>query len=490
MEENMKPGKWCSLNRLFGVLLVLAPVITHAGWARTYGGADADFGYSIQQTSDGDYIVVGNTKSFSSDSSAIPSYDLWLLKVDENGNTVWTRTYGGTGYANGYHIQETSDTGYIITGIIENQSYGDMDLWLLKTNSNGDTLWTRIYGMESLFDRGQYVYEMENGGYMVFGETSSFGAGEMDVWILRMDADGDTLWTRTYGGEEDDWLTCVQPTGQPIWTYCEMLVESWSPSLGGNQLVKIDTTGEIYSDHTIDGNLTYMQEAWGGGYVVTGWWSTAPDDPANVVLAKTDIWDPEQYEWIETWGEAGQVDKGICVEPIYNETSCYIVTGGWDCYGSTMGDVFLSKRVTFGGEGENWTRVYGGNESDGGVRVLQTDDGGYIVLGTTESFGAGKSDIWLIKIDSLGYIGVEEPITLETHPDWLVANPIGRTVTLRASEASLPLDLAVFDASGRQVDEIRLSSGTVQWGQGQPTGVYFIRQMSENPITHKVVLVR
>ncbi|MFQ5868905.1 MAG: hypothetical protein ACE5JC_03275, partial [Candidatus Zixiibacteriota bacterium] len=119
----------------------------------------------------------------------------------EPGDTLWTRAYGGSGYDRGYSVQQTSDGGYIIAGYTESFGAGDYDVYLLKTDSSGDTLWTRTYG-GSDWDRGYCIQQTSDGGYIITGESWSFGAGYSDVYLLKTDSSGDTLWTRTYGGSD------------------------------------------------------------------------------------------------------------------------------------------------------------------------------------------------------------------------------------------------------------------------------------------------
>jgi hypothetical protein len=164
-------------------------------WTKWYGGTWAsDLAWSIQQTSDSGYIIVGFTASFGAG-----SYDIWLLKTDENGDTLWTKTYGGTSWDYGFSIDQTTDGGYIVTGRTNSFCVGYSDVWLLRTNPDGDTLWTKTYGGMGC-EGGRFVQQTSDGGFIVAGYTDSYGAGDYDVWILKTNSAGDTLWTQTYGG--------------------------------------------------------------------------------------------------------------------------------------------------------------------------------------------------------------------------------------------------------------------------------------------------
>ncbi|NLI97137.1 T9SS type A sorting domain-containing protein, partial [bacterium] len=204
------------------------------------------------------------------------------------------------------------------------------------------------------------------------------------------------------------------------------------------------------------------------------------------------------------------------------------VTGiKWDSYGYT--DITLIKTNPVGDS--LWGHSWGGADDDASTCVQQTTDGGYIISAETRSFGEARVNAWLlktdvngdttwarilgagwghsvqqttdggyiicggltlIKTDSLGYVGVEEPITKPALTDWRVVSPVGSTVTLKYSNRPQGFHAFVFDASGRKVDEMRSQgeSGTITWGQGVSAGVYFVRVESSHPATKKIILIK
>jgi len=173
---------------LFLVVLILigsvSIVSAQTSWWRTYGGTTYDEGCSVQQTSDGGYIIAGHTLSFGAGRD-----DVYLIKTDASGDTQWTRTYGGTSYDFGCSVQQTSDSGYIIAGLTMSFGSGNGDVYLIKTNASGDTLWTKTYGGMN-DDFGYSVRQTSDGGYIVAGLTGSFGAGSDDVYHIKTDANG------------------------------------------------------------------------------------------------------------------------------------------------------------------------------------------------------------------------------------------------------------------------------------------------------------
>ncbi len=187
-------------------------------WSRTYGGSNYEVAHSVQQTTDGGYIVAGYTSSFGVglDSPDIERRiwepeDVYLIKTNSTGDTVWSRTYGGSREDRGYSVQQTTDGGYIVTGSTYSFGAGDLDVYLIKTNSLGDTLWSRTYGAGA-YEAGYSVRQTTDGGYIVAGFTSSFGAYQSDVYLIKTNTTGDTLWSRIFGTDGSDYAFSVRQT--------------------------------------------------------------------------------------------------------------------------------------------------------------------------------------------------------------------------------------------------------------------------------------
>jgi len=166
--------------------------------AAVHGGWGKDEAYGVVALPGGGYAAVGYTESYGAGGS-----DIWLLRLDASGDTLWTRTYGGIQDERGEDIRRTPDKGFIIAGRTNSFNPPLHDMYLLKTDAAGDTLWTRTYGGPAM-EHAYSVNQTLDGGFVVAGYTDSFGSGGRDAYVVRCDAKGDTLWTKTIGGESSD----------------------------------------------------------------------------------------------------------------------------------------------------------------------------------------------------------------------------------------------------------------------------------------------
>ena len=137
--------------------------------------------------------------------------DVCLIKVDADGNDIWDKTFGGDGPENGASVQQTSDGGYIIAGSTESFGAGDWDVWLIKTDADGNDIWNKTFGGSDR-DYGHSVQQTSDGGYIIAGRTGSYGAGGLDVWLIKTDAEGERIWDKTFGGGDLERGHSIQQT--------------------------------------------------------------------------------------------------------------------------------------------------------------------------------------------------------------------------------------------------------------------------------------
>jgi ribosomal protein S11 len=398
-------------------------------FAKTYGGTDWDGAFSVQQTSDGVYIVAGWTFSFGAG-----FYDAFLVKTDANGNIIWAKTYGGTYYDYAYSVQQTSDGGYIVAGYTNSFSAGD--ILLIKTDANGNIIWAKTYGGTG-DDWAFSVQQTSDGGYIVAGLTASFGAGSYDVFLIKTDADGNIIWAKTYGGADYDVAYFIQQTSDGGY-----IVAGATASFGAGWhnvlLIKTDADGNIIWAKTYGGadyDVAYfIQQTSDGGYIVAGYTNSFGAGWEDIFLIKTDA--DGNIIWAKTYGGT-YWDGAFSVQQ--TSDGGYIVAGLTASFGAGFDDIFLIKTDANGNI--IWAKTYGGTYYDYAYSVQQISDGGYIVAGGTESFGAGGGNAFLIKTDENGDIG-SCGIVQNASPTVYTVSPTVNTPSLSVSSVSLTVNSA------------------------------------------------
>lgn len=453
----MKKLLLCTTTLTLCPLLLIAQV-PDTLWARTYGGPSNDIAYSVCEISDGCFVAVGYTSSFSSGPQ-----DVYVIKTASNGDTMWTKTWGGASWDGGHYVCETSDSGYIIAAYTESFGAGGKDIYLIKIDANGVEQWTKTYGAGNQ-DVAYCVCETADSGYIVVGYVNGPSAWfKGDLWILKTDADGDTLWTKIYGGAGEDYGVSVRETADS--GYIIAGVNS-SVSAGGKDvwLLKTDAQGDTLWTKVYGGTLEDVgydvNVCQDSGYVVTGYINgTGQWTPGDLWLLKTDS--SGDTMWTKIYGGAGE-DFARNAFPTHD--GGYII-GGATGFGAGSGDVWLVKTDASGDT--VWTQTYGGASTDAGLALSLTADGGYIIAGYTFSFGAGGADFYLIKTEP--DIGVEEDESS------IIVNK-EMTATIFSGPLLLPegKKCRVFDIIGRFVKPDKI----------QP-GIYFLE--IDNKIVQKVI---
>ena len=350
-------------------------------WNHLFGGKWEDIGYSVQQTSDGGYIIVGETMSYGNGSE-----DVWLIKTDSDGNIVWNKTYGGKGMDIGYSVEQTSDGGYIITG--GTHIVGSV-LWIIKTDNNGNMVWNKTFGGLDWLDVGYCVHQTKDNGFIIAGMTYSYGAGSSDAWLIKTDKDGNKEWDHTFGGGSWDWAQYVEETSdggfilvggtdsysrygdKDLWLIKTNQYgnKEWGRILGGKDDDRGYCVKEINDGYIVAGskNLDYYGD-WGNAWllkivpdnlppskpVVSGPSTAKINKPYTVNFSSVDPESDDVYYFVIAWGigvsgwigpyhsgETANFTFTCSNEGVYNITVKAIDTHGWE---SVMPDPL---RVTF-----------------------------------------------------------------------------------------------------------------------------------------------
>ncbi len=250
------------------IILIKTDASGNIQWAKVYGGVNPDYAYSVQQTSDGGYIVVGYSNSYTY------TYDIILIKLNSSGNVQWARTFGGSSWDYAYSVQQTSDGGYIVAGHTGSFSGGDADIILIKTNASGNLQWARTY-RGAHYDYAYSVRQTSDGGYIVAGHTLSFGAGNWDVFLIKTDASGNLQWAKTYGGSSWDEAYSVRQTSDGGY-----IVAVWTNSFvraGNFAIIKTNASGNVqWAKHYAGAWAGWTDRAYSvqqtpdGGYIAAG----------------------------------------------------------------------------------------------------------------------------------------------------------------------------------------------------------------------------
>ncbi len=467
-------------------------------WTKTYGGIYSDIVRCVQVTSDGGYIMTGSTASYGAG-----DMDVYVIKTDSLGDTLWTKVYGSPYSDRSEWIECTTDSGYIVAGGL-GYSVGNLDIWLLKINIWGDTLWTKIFGGVN-WDGPWSVRQTHDNGYIVCGKTESYGAGWSDVWLIKTDSAGDSIWTKTYGGIHHDYgYSTIQTRDYGY------LIAGCTYSYGAGQsdawLIKTDSLGNDQWTKTYGGtnyDFVYeMAETQDHGYFISGMTQSFGSGNSDAWFIRIDSLGDTL--WTKTYGDTGYE---------YAESGVQTADGGYIACGyksnNWIYDLWIIKLDSLGNL--MWTKLLGHSEHDYGQSIRQTPDLGYICAGHYDI--AGSSDIWLIRLasesgiaDDFSYCPTQKHDIISVTP-----NPFRdkTDIRLKIADDRLPIadsrwQLNIYNVAGFLVKSFRIAhnvvcpiqitwNGADEQGNLLSPGVYFCcfkSNMSKAVVSRKLVLLK
>ena len=398
------------MKRLLLVIFIIGATVSNTAavniakqWEKIYiaGASFLDDTYSIQQTIDGGYIVAG-TASFDG---------FRILKLSNNGDIMWEKKYGNFPGA-ALSIQQTKDNSYIVAGWFGNPV--TMDILVLKLDGNGNIVWKKTYGGSGV-DGNVTIKQTPDGGYIMAGVTTSFGAGGKDVWLLKLDLEGNIVWEKTYGGSHDDgygyseWKCLIQETSDGGYIIAGATSSFGTPSTENVWLIKIDNAGDITWQKTYGGSdrdvANSIQETSDGGYIIAGMTESFGVGSWDAWILKVDA--IGNVSWQKTFGT---------VDPFYTQDGAfsiqqttdgeYIVACGFDDR-----KLHILKLDTNGDI--SWRTCYSAFLSGVFPTIQQVMDGGYIVASMGTHNGADY-DFWVLKLGTNGDIpGCDFPDTVD-----------------------------------------------------------------------------
>lgn len=417
-------------------------------WSKKFGGGSPDLCNKIIQTSDGNFVAIGSSKSANGDvsnhhSSGGPAKsDVWILKIDINGSILWNKSLGGDFDDSGASIEETSDGGFIIAGTtMSNQGdvsglhgvnggpFGPTDMWIVKIDSIGNIQWQKCVGSDE-DDASIKIKSSGDSSYLLLGGINYWGGdisisyGNSDVWISEMNSIGSIQWQRTYGGFFFD-----VPYGMTILNDGSILIVAGVESSDGNVtcsnpskgvwVIKVDSTGhtlwqKCYGGSGGEEGLDIVQSN-DGGFFVAAWTGSSDGDVTGLIGL-------HNY-WILKCDSVGNILWEKCLGGTWYDqgraiTTCY--DGGLIACGYTestivgshgMKDAYVVKLDSLGNL--EWEKCYGGSQDDEANSVIQLPDSSFMIAGTSNSIDGditnyrGSQDFWVIKLNP-PFTGVNE----------------------------------------------------------------------------------
>jgi len=473
-------------------------------WQKAFGGNSFDQGYSIQQTTDGGYIVAARTRS--SDLFGYHGgHDVWVLKLNNLGAIQWKKIFGGTNNEGPRKIIQTSDGGYLFIGYTASNDFdvsgnhgGDFDGWVVKLNSNGAIQWQKTLG-GSGWDEIWSVQLTADNGYILAGRSSSvdgdvtFNNGQLDFWVVKLSESGEIVWQKSFGGSENDIATSVKQTSDGGYVVVGETSSNDGDVTGlhGNVdfwVLKLSPLGVLEWQKTLGGMAADIAsdviQTENGDYVVVGYVGSGTGD-VSVYYGLFDYWIVKlngvgELQWERTVG-GSQPDQARAIVPATG--GGFLVAGttqstDWDVVGNDGGAEFWVVKINEEGE-LVWQQTYGGSLGDECFAIANTADNGYVLTGYTWSNDGdatgtilnGSNELWVLKLSP-------EPSTPTSTPApaqiTLYPNPAHNTITLQAPNAGTTLNVAIYDLLGRTLLREEIPNGGQLNIAALQKGVYFV----------------
>ena len=410
-------------------------------WQKCFGGSLDEYITNIQQTSDGGYISIGVTNSNNGDVSGNHGgTDVWLVKTNSIGNLQWQKCFGGTLDDYGFSIQQTTDGGFILTGYTYSNNgdvsgnHGNADVWVAKLNTAGILQWQKCFGGLSS-EAGTSIQQTSDGGYVLVGFTFSNNGdvsgnhGEGDIWVVKLNSSGILQWQKCYGGVSYDECSDIKQTSDGGFILTGRTTSNdgdVSGNHGGSSpnnpptyaasdywVIKLNSSGVILWQKCFGGTSDEysgsVQQTSDGGFILTGYtYSNNGDVSGN--HGGADIWVAKLntagvLQWQKCFGGTSD-DWGSSIKQ--TNDGGFILTGRtYSNNGDVSGnhgnaDVWVAKLNTAGIL--QWQKCFGGNQGDYGNSIQQTSDGGFILGGASTSNNGnvsgnhGNEDFWIFKL--------------------------------------------------------------------------------------------
>jgi hypothetical protein len=381
---------------------VIKPVDESKHFVKTFGGSLSDRATSVQQINDGGILVAGYTISSGSGGN-----DGFALKLDNNGNTKWYKVFGGSADDQINSAYPVTDGGFILVGETNSFSSSSSDIYAVKLDMNGNLMWSKIYRITGN-ELGTSVVQTEDYGFLISGSTDGFGSGNSDALVMKIDFTGNVLWINAYGESLNDYGVSVKPYDDNS-SIVTGYTFSGGAGAGDISLIRLDPNGNIawtkyYGGTGLDQPYD-VEITSDNGYLIGGSTTSFGLTNGDVYFIKTD--GDGLYQWSRSFGGAG-LDLALSVKETYNGQ--YISSGITASYGSGLNDAFVIK--LFGDGVFDMAKTFGSTSNDAGTSIVTRSDTGFVLAGYTESYGAGSNDIYVIAMKENGIsCSSDNPVT-------------------------------------------------------------------------------
>ena len=376
-------------------------IVPRYEWSYVAGGKEDDKFFAISQLADGNFIIAGETWSLGNKKA---KSELWLVKLDMTGAANWQKLTGGPAFEKGVSITPLKDGGFILGGDTTSYGFGFHNIWLIRFDTNSNPVWQNIYKGQ-LSDTLDKVIPLSDGGFIVSATSESFGAGLQDYWLIRLDKNGITNWQKNFGGRQGDTVG-----GAAAARDGSIIIAGNARSFGtGIWIIKVNQDGSLRWEKFYSGKISENANAIiptkDDGFIIAGYTWSFGTGRSDILVFKIDK--RGELVWEETFG--GKMnDVGVCIAPTA-DNGC-VVGAVTESFGQGKSDIWIL-RLDANGK-LVWQKMFGGKGYDSITGVCAASDGGFAFAGDTDSFGAGESDGWALKLNSEGNISNDTTIQL------------------------------------------------------------------------------
>ncbi len=384
------------MKKIFFIFLIFnsqfLTVNSQSQFQRTIGGTNHDYANCIIQTTDGGYAVAGYTFSFSSGFE-----DMYIMKLNSSGSLQWARSVGGAGNDIANSVIQTTDGGFAISG--HTYPFGSIypDICILKLDSSGSLLWSRTISRAN-YDIATSIIQTAEGGFVITGFTATGGVFTDEIYIVKLNAGGTYLWSKTYGGSGDEIAYSIIQTSDGGFAAAGYS-NSYGPFNVFN-ILKTDSIGILQWSRLIGetgtGSVAYsIIQTSDGGFALAGGFT--PTGTGNYDMYIVKLSSSGSIQWTRTLGGTGDDNANSIIQ---TTDAGFVVAGYTNSFGAGNYDMYIVK-LNSGGTLQ-WSRTVGGTGDDQTQSIIKTTDGGFAVAGYTTSFGAGANDFYIVKFDAGG----------------------------------------------------------------------------------------